>query len=139
LGERGLIRNREHFESSLPAGFDGVFEWDFLNGAWGQTKIQPMDIDGMVERFGHFLVFETKKNETVPIPVGQRITLEALVRTKLFVVIVLYGKTADTINTFEIWRMVNGVVDKKTHLGNSNDVWQWANKWFRWASRKKAA
>ena len=47
------------FNECPSAGFDGIFDWDFLKGCWGGS-IQPTDIDGIVERFGRVLMFETK-------------------------------------------------------------------------------
>lgn len=85
------IYNEEKFLSSPPAGFDGVFDWAWTDGCFGETKIKPMDIDGIVERHGRFLVFETK-NPGVVIPKGQRITLRALVNTGVFTVMVIWGK-----------------------------------------------
>ena len=45
----------ERFKQASPAGFDGVFDWDFLEPAFGGTKIMPMDIDAVVERKGRIL------------------------------------------------------------------------------------
>lgn len=42
-------------------------------------KIAPMDLDCVLERKGHFLVMEFKP-EGAPLPMGQRLTLKALVR-----------------------------------------------------------
>jgi len=46
------IKYPDTFMDALPAGFDGVFDWDFLITAFAPTKIQPMDIDGIIERKG---------------------------------------------------------------------------------------
>lgn len=52
------------------------FRWvaDALPG-----KVAPMDVDAMLEKNGRFLVIELKP-KGVPIPLGQRLTLKALVR-----------------------------------------------------------
>jgi hypothetical protein len=42
-------------------------------------RVAPMDVDFMLERNGQFLVIENKPGGA-PIPMGQRITLKALVR-----------------------------------------------------------
>lgn len=55
-----MLKHRERFEEWLPASYDGLFDWDFLKPAFGQTKIEPMDFDAVVERRGHVLIFETK-------------------------------------------------------------------------------
>lgn len=54
------IKHHATFERSLPIGFDGVFDWSWTQGHLGQGKITPMDFDGVVERKGNFIVFETK-------------------------------------------------------------------------------
>jgi hypothetical protein len=38
-----MIEYPETFNRSLPAGFDGVFAWDFLRGCFGGPIIMPMD------------------------------------------------------------------------------------------------
>lgn len=54
------IKYPKAFDGFPPAGFDGIFDWDFLKPAFGGTKIEPMDIDAFVERHGEILMFETK-------------------------------------------------------------------------------
>jgi hypothetical protein len=72
------IRNLEEFRNSLPAGHDGVFDWDWVKGLLPRG-IEPMDIDGLVEIGGHFLIWETKTSGA-EIPVGQKLALKRLVR-----------------------------------------------------------
>lgn len=94
------IRNQQFFDGSTAAGFDGIFEWSFLNKhkCFGKiTSITPMDIDGIVERNGRFIIFETKgstyddegKLVPIPIPQGQKITLNALAKTGYFTIVVI--------------------------------------------------
>ena len=89
-----MIRDRDEFDKDLPAGFDGVFDWDVFKqaGCFGDTKIEPMDFDGVVDRNKHYLVFETKNNGA-EIPTGQRITLENLHIAKTFTVIKIWPKS----------------------------------------------
>jgi hypothetical protein len=42
-------------------------------------RVAPMDVDAMLERKGRFLVLEFKP-QGAPLPMGQRLTLKALVR-----------------------------------------------------------
>jgi len=74
-----MIKNNENFNSNLPTGFDGKFDWDFLLPIFNGSKITPTDIDFMLERNDFFLVIETKSN-LADIPMGQRILLRALHR-----------------------------------------------------------
>lgn len=129
-----MIKHPGTFDETWPAGFDGVFHWDFLKPAFAPTKIEPMDLDAIVERNGKFLVFETKGNG-VPIPQGQLITLEQLTGTGLFTVIVLRGKTAVSIAGWDVWfRGSNGVV--KRHIeGGSEDLVKFVRRWFLKANR----
>lgn len=52
------------------------FRWvsDALPG-----RVAPMDIDAMLEKNGYFLIIEMKPDGQ-PLPLGQRLTLKALVR-----------------------------------------------------------
>jgi hypothetical protein len=67
----------------------GFWDWGFLDKCFG-GKIKVSDLDGIVERRGHFLVLETKK-KGVSIPSGQRIMFERMAKTGLITVIVIWG------------------------------------------------
>ena len=128
----------ERFKQAAPAGFDGIFEWDFLLPAWAPTKIEPMDFDAVVERHGNFLVFETKE-PGASIPRGQEITLKTAVRTGHFWVVVLYAKVAEQITGWELWYL--GTKSKKFRIkkfeGNAADLTAFCRRWFLWASGLK--
>lgn len=128
------IYNQRKFESSLAAGFDGFFDWDFLLPAFEGTKIQPMDFDCVVERNGCFLVFETKNNDDVEIPMGQVITLESAVKNCGWVIIVLRGKSASEIHGWEVWYRDRGGVAKEDFRGNCHSLVSFVLSWFEWAS-----
>jgi hypothetical protein len=85
------IKYPDSFNKSKPAGFDGVFDWAWTSGCFGETKITPMDFDGVVERRGHYLVMETK-DPGREIPKGQQITLDGLPKAKSFTVVKIWGK-----------------------------------------------
>lgn len=130
-----MIKDPEGFNSSPSAGFDGVFDWDFLLPAFAPTKIAPMDLDAVIERGGKFLVFETKKGET-EIPRGQIITLERLVETGPFTVIILRAKTASEITGWDCWYQGKMEVNKEHIEGDSVALVAFTRRWFEWASRK---
>lgn len=94
------IRNPEKFDNSPAAGFDGIFDWSWTDGCFGKTKISPMDFDGVVERHGNFLVFETKE-AGAPIPSGQRRALREAYEIGCFTVILIQGKTRP--ETVQAW------------------------------------
>ena len=78
------IRNLQRFN-------DALWDWAILDGCFGNTRIAPTDVDGMVERNGQFLFLEAKGPSAV-IPVGQRITFEHALNTGIFTVIVVWGR-----------------------------------------------
>jgi hypothetical protein len=128
------IKNKKAFFSSPAAGFDGVFDWDFLLPAFEGTKIQPMDFDAVVERRGHFLVFETKSGD-VPIPEGQIYTLESAVKNLGIMLIVLRAKSAEGVNGWDFWhRSKSRDVVKQHFEGNYSDLVDFVGRWFKMAS-----
>lgn len=134
LGEIRLIRHPARFAEATAAGFDGVFDWDFLLPAFEGTKIQPMDLDAVIERNGHFLCFETK-GAGVPVPKGQQITLNSLLASGAWTVIVLEGKSAETLSacTFCPPRrsLLSGLYISPVH---SNYVVAKTRAWLRWVN-----
>lgn len=127
------INHPERFGRAKPAGFDGVFEWDFLLPAFAGTKITPMDIDCIIERNGQFLVFETKDNGA-PIPRGQVITLETLAMTGLFTIVVLHAKTERDVNGWDIWRRGRNGLVKKHREGDAEALMRFTRSWFHWTA-----
>ncbi len=128
------------FQRSPSAGFDGTFDWDFLAPAFAPTKIMPMDLDCVIERHGKFLCFETKTG-IVPIPVGQVITLTALVKTGLWTVIILRGKCAEEIDGWDFWYLGarSRNVEQRHEDGNADALVEFVSRWFKKASGKDAA
>ena len=124
-----MIRNVAKFQEWLPAGFDGQFHWEFLKGAFGPA-IMPMDFDGVIERNGRFLVLETKSSENVSIPIGQRRSLKAACKTGFFSVMVIYGKSQESITAYSVWHKDR----EDNRKGNCNDVYTAAAKWYEWVN-----
>jgi len=100
-----------------------------FKGAFGPT-IEPMDFDGVVERCGWFLVFETK-NPGVVIPRGQQLALERAVLDRRWTVIKC-AKKAEHILDWEVWTAGEKVV----YFGNAEDLWYWCNRWYACKSRQ---
>ena len=82
----------EKFMESKPAGFDGLFDWSWTIGCFGDTKITPMDLDCLIERNGKFLLCETK-NPGVRIPRGQMYAFESFYKLNVFTILFIEGKT----------------------------------------------
>jgi|SRR5262245_19671536 len=125
-----MLKYEDGFHRNPPAGFDGVFDWDFLKAAWNGTKVEPMDFDAVVERGGRFLTFETK-DPGVPLKDGQRFTLERVVQRKNFTVILCNKTKADIdANGFEIWEMEEGIFRKQRCHGTSEHLIRVCRDWF---------
>lgn len=82
-GMRPNLRSRVRASEQL-------WDWCILDGCFGEGRIRPSDLDGIVERKDHFLIIEAKPFGR-PLETGQRITLEALSRRDRFKVIVVWG------------------------------------------------
>lgn len=76
---------------NLDAYVHALWNWDCLDGCFGDTLIKVGDIDGIVERNGHFLLIEAKGNDK-QIGKGQRILLDHLVDIGCFSTLVVWGK-----------------------------------------------
>jgi len=112
------LYSETNFNKDKPAGFDGIFSWDFLKPAFQGTKIEPMDLDAVVERNGHVLVFETKDSGK-EIPYGQKITLKTLwfLGCTIFHV---SGKCPNTIDGLAIY--YEGKYSKDVNIGDKKLV-----------------
>lgn len=144
-GGEEVINNEERFYSWPPACFDGVFHWDFLFPAFEHEKtgIEPMDFDGVVERNGCFLGFETKEPGTV-IPKGQQIALARAVATGVWTVIFLPAKSQHEITRWQVWWLSKSgsapgaaLVKRRWHVGSSQGLVEFVARWFRWASKQR--
>lgn len=123
------------FKTSPSAGFDGLFDWDFLKPAFAPTKIEPMDFDGVVERRGQFLCFETKAG-IKPIPDGQVIALKSAVMTGPWTVVVLRAKCAADIDGWDVWLKGarSGEFYQKHYDGDADDLVEYTRRWFQKAN-----
>jgi hypothetical protein len=70
---------------------NNIWDWAILRGCFGETRIEPTDIDGFVERNGRFLVIETKA-PYVEVKTGQMITFKRLIDTGYFTIVLVWGK-----------------------------------------------
>lgn len=113
-------------------GFDGIFHWGWTQGCWGKGNIAPTDFDGVVERHGHFLVFETK-DIGKDIPAGQQRAFDNLLKAKSFCVMKIWGKQEPTHFEFQ-WADRKGLSRK----GEGNGVQEARDilkQWYEWANR----
>jgi len=75
--------------NNLEAFVGQLWDWAILDGCFGETRIRPSDVDGIVERNGSFLFLEAKGPD-VGISAGQIRTFRALA-VRGDTVIILWG------------------------------------------------
>lgn len=130
------IEYPDKFDKARPAGFDGIFNWDFLLPIFEETNIRPMDFDAVIERRGKILIIETK-SPNKDIPLGQEITLKSILKIgkgRIFV-FVFYGKDESTISKMEEWRYSRGRIQKDIFECDSTRCYARVNDWFKWANK----
>lgn len=105
------IRDRDKF-------FAEHWDWGFLreHKCFGETRIEPTDIDGIVERCGLFLFIECK-SPGVPIGTGQDIMHKALVNTGVVTVVRLWGNAENHVVTeIEVLSRLGDVAKRRADL-----------------------
>ncbi len=80
--------------NNLTTFTNNLWDWKILDGCFGNTRIRPTDIDGLVERKGKFLLIEAKSINK-GIDSGQAILFDNLIKTKVFTVIIVWGNPND--------------------------------------------
>jgi len=117
------IRDDEKFMESL-------WDWACLNGCFGETRISPTDIDGFVERRGHYLVLETKLPGN-NIPQGQRLTFDAMAKDGNHTIIVIWGKPGIP-EKIKVITWTGEVVIKPADIDTLRDL---VGRWFNYADK----
>jgi len=85
------INHPRAFENSPAADYDGVFDWGWTRGCLWNPSVTPTDWDGVIERNGYFIVFETK-NPGAPIKDGQWYALKSAHALGVVTIMTIYGK-----------------------------------------------
>jgi len=73
-----------------------------INGLLG--KRLPSNIDMMMERYGHFLIGEWKRDNE-KISLGQQILLKQLAKVDKFTVIIVNGNTDESMEIKKFWQL----------------------------------
>lgn len=121
------------FYESLPAQFDGVFHWDYIDEVLRPIRgIRCADVDALVEIKGLFLSIETR-NPGKAIPGGQQLRTDALLRTGLVTQLEIWGKDIPTR-----WQWRHGYPcrrddDFQTHTDGRAAIAERVRRWAHWA------
>ena len=92
--------------------------------------VYPTDVDGMLERCGHFLALEWKHHSVQELPRGQNILYEKLAKLPEFSVFYLFGD-------YDTWRIhaVQKVGQHVVRIESSNEAFlDYMRKWWAYAS-----
>ena len=109
------------------------WDWTPYNDCFGDTHIRISDIDGIVERHGHFLWIETKRPGEI-ITKGQEILHNALINTGVFCVLLLWGE----VDAPERYRLIfeGGKTEEHIAMG-TEDIKDVIKRWFEWANKSR--
>ncbi len=115
--------------NNLKAHAESFWSFDMLDEALpGREGFS--DIDGITEKFGHFLVLEFKA-ENAKVSGGQAYLFDALVRLEEFNVIVVWGPKDDPQRA-----MVWGHHESPVQC-NEETLKSWIRQWRRKAGKKR--
>jgi hypothetical protein len=109
-----------------------LWDWAFLDECFQGTRIRVPDLDGCVERNGHFLIIEAK-SPGVSVPTGQSIMFDRFVRLApgKTSVLVLWGMPSDPIQ-MRMWGEDTHPVDC-----TKADVQRLVSQWFKGANESR--
>ena len=113
----GYLRNRDAYR-------DAAQDWAILHGCFGGA-IRPSDIDGIIERKGHFLVLE-KKPKGYEFRGGQKILFGQLAGLPKFTVVILRGD-GQAVDSMQVW----GQAEQACSLQHIRDFCQ---AWYEYAN-----
>jgi hypothetical protein len=108
----------------------GLWDWAILDGCFGETKIKPTDVDGFVERKGKFLWLETKA-PGAEVPYGQQLTFNALIKTGIFTVFIIWG-TTNAPQEIQIMTYLGKCRKEMCSLEKLRDL---TSRWYRWVDK----
>lgn len=101
-------------------------DWCFLNPAFAPSRVRVSDVDGIVERHGHFLVLESKPSRS-GLSEGQAILLRELSDLG-FLVLVVWGPAEEIF-----WAQIVGFTQRMN--ATDKTVCRIVEAWFGEANR----
>lgn len=110
----------------------GIWDWGFLNECFHPTRIRVTDIDGFIERNGHFLILETKQRG-VSIPTGQLISFQQIVKQGHWV-LVIWGHQKEPVHDLLLMMPSHELRYTDEETETIQDI---VRDWFRWADGSK--
>ena len=114
------IRNKDVYMNNL-------WDWGFLESCFGGTRISPTDLDGVVERKGHFLYLEAK-SPGKDVPRGQQIMFNHLIADKRATVLVIWGEP-NAPEKAQFWGC-------KPFIADTAKIQEVVAKWYEHADRE---
>jgi hypothetical protein len=139
-----MLENEKAFYNSPSAGFDGLFNWDFLLPIFGDSKIAPMDIDAMIERNDNILFMETKR-DGADVKMGQRICYRSLHKRGGITLVYVWmkekdgEKNSDEITMIQILKPDGNDWEVKEFFDFSGQkfLYDFVEKWWKNANENK--
>lgn len=129
-----IFYKKTFLEAATP-WFDGAWDWAWTDGCFGEYRISPMDFDGLVERKGNFLLFETK-NIGKDVSTGQLRTFKAAYKLRCFTIIFIEGKLGPV--NFKTWcapGFKKGfIMDKQIPVKDTKRLHDLCSDWFEFAN-----
>ncbi len=108
------------------AYFASLWDWKILKGCFGNTLIEPTDVDGLIERNGKFLLLETKL-PGVKINKGQEIMFDNLIKINGFTILVIWGHPGCP-EQLQFWR-------RKIYKADIKLLRTMITRWFQFANK----
>ena len=109
-----------------------LWGWDILKGCFGTTKIRPMDIDGMVERNGHFLFLEGSREWAKT--EAQLLALRRLAEgPKTSTVARFSGQPPGTVERLRVM----GKFDREAGPATTDELRRVVSEWYAYADSHK--
>ena len=112
--------------------------WAVFNECFEPTKIKITDLDGLVERKGHFLYFEVKQNKK-DIPTGQQILFKQLTKNAPHIsVLLLYAHNVSEemdIQEYAVFR--GGKMTQNWKPTNTQEMKGFVRQWFQRANKSE--
>lgn len=115
---------------------EGLPDWGCLDGCFGNTRISPTDVDGLVERRGALLMLEWKRPGG-QLREGQRLALLSLSKIPRCAAIVVWGATQPAMAPERMQVFWDGQA-QDTVDADIGKVREAVSRWFDMANRDEA-